>query len=124
VKIYADINRVCELEDSVVEWYDERYYDHKNELVDFSFLHEMFSIKSIEYSGVDNPVVRIQVKAKAEGFLPDYFFGLGILVKTVKENVTNEVKRKGFMSERNLDVQLRIGDTFIIYVSRPNNRIK
>jgi len=56
VKIYADINRVCELEDSVVEWYNERYYENKNEIIDFSFLKEMFTITQIDYSGVDNPV--------------------------------------------------------------------
>ena len=67
VKIYADINRVCELEDTVVEWYDHKFYQHKNELIDFSFIHEMFEITSIEYSGVDNPVVRLQLKAIKEG---------------------------------------------------------
>lgn len=35
VKIYADINWVCELEDSVVEWYNERYYENKDEIIDF-----------------------------------------------------------------------------------------
>ncbi len=44
VKIYADINRVCELEDTVVEWYDERYYDKASEIIDFSFLGSMFEI--------------------------------------------------------------------------------
>ncbi len=38
VKIYADINRICEIEDTVVEWYNERYYEKRNELIDFSFL--------------------------------------------------------------------------------------
>lgn len=69
VKIYADINRVCELEDSVVEWYNEWYYDHKKELIDFTFLHENFDILQIDYSGVDNPVVRLQLVAKKEGKL-------------------------------------------------------
>ena len=44
VKIYADINRVCELEDSVVEWYNERYYENKNEIIDFSFLSQKSEI--------------------------------------------------------------------------------
>lgn len=115
VKIYADINRICELEDTVVEWYDEKYYDNKHEIIDLSFLNDMFQIKCVDYSGVDNPVVRIQLKAKAEGkllkshyigYLPNYYFGLGILVKSEGETTTNETKRKGFMCERNLDVQL------------------
>lgn len=42
VKIYADINWVCELEDSVVEWYNERYYENKNEIIDFRFLRHIF----------------------------------------------------------------------------------
>ena len=25
-KIYCDTNRICELEDSVVEWYDSQYF--------------------------------------------------------------------------------------------------
>jgi len=56
VKIYADINRICELEDSVVEWYNERYYENKNEIIDFTFLKDLFQILQIDYSGVDNPV--------------------------------------------------------------------
>lgn len=56
VKIYADINRVCELEDSVVEWYNERYYENKNEIIDFTFMKDMFWVLQVDYSGVDNPV--------------------------------------------------------------------
>ncbi len=26
IKIYCDLNRICELEDAVVEWYEEAYY--------------------------------------------------------------------------------------------------
>jgi hypothetical protein len=26
MKIYCDLNRICELEDAVVEWYEEAYY--------------------------------------------------------------------------------------------------
>ena len=52
------------------------------------------------------------------------YFGLGIQIKLSKETLTNEAKRTGFMSERNLDVQLRINDRFIIYISRLNKRIR
>lgn len=44
IKIYADINRVCELEDTVVEWYEQKYYENKSEILDFSFLTEFFTI--------------------------------------------------------------------------------
>jgi hypothetical protein len=25
-KIFCDLNRICELEDATVEWYEEKYY--------------------------------------------------------------------------------------------------
>jgi hypothetical protein len=43
----------------VVEWYNERYYENKNEIIDFWFLKDMFLIKQADYSGVDNPVCRL-----------------------------------------------------------------
>lgn len=29
IKLYCDLNRICELEDAVVEWYEEIYYQRK-----------------------------------------------------------------------------------------------
>jgi len=37
-KIYADLNRICEIEDAIVEWYEEEYYLRKQDLPDLSFL--------------------------------------------------------------------------------------
>lgn len=124
IKIYADINRVCELEDTVVEWYDQKYYENKSEIVDFSFLEEFFEIKSVEYSGVDNKVVRIQTKAKDTGYLHPDYFSLGIKIKHPKAIIRNEVKRKGLLSERDRDIELRVGDMFIIYITRAKSTRK
>jgi predicted nucleotidyltransferase len=118
IKIYADINRVCELEDTVVEWYEQKYYENKSEIIDFSFLLDLFEVISIEYSGVDNKVVRIQAKAKHIGNLDSNYFSIGVAIKHEKDIVRNEVKRKGILSEREVDIQLRVGDIFIIYITR------
>lgn len=118
IKIYADINRVWELEDTVVEWYDEKYYENKNEILNFDFLKEFLTLDCVEYSGVDNKVVRIQTRAVAEGYLEPAYFGLGIKIKNSKNSIRNEVKRKGLISERNVDIEMRVGDTFIIYITR------
>jgi len=67
---------------------------------------------------VDNKVVRLQTKAKNKGFLDSRYFDLGISVKSPKESIRNEVKRKGFISERNIDIEVRVGDIFIIYITR------
>lgn len=42
LKIYCDTNRVCELEDSVVEWYDSRYFSRPKELMDVGFFRPLF----------------------------------------------------------------------------------
>ena len=46
LKIYCDTNRVCELEDSVMEWYDSKYFQRQNEVIDLSFLRPLFHINS------------------------------------------------------------------------------
>lgn len=42
LKIFCDTNRVCELEDSVVEWYDNKYFQRQSELMDLSFFKPLF----------------------------------------------------------------------------------
>jgi hypothetical protein len=37
-KIYCDMSRICELEDAVVEWYDSRYFQRPDELLNISYL--------------------------------------------------------------------------------------
>jgi hypothetical protein len=36
-KIFCDLNRICELEDATVEWYEEKYYQ-RQELFDLTFM--------------------------------------------------------------------------------------
>lgn len=124
IKIYADINRVWELEDSVVEWYEQKYYENQSEVLDFSFLKTMFHIDTVEYSGVDNKVVRIQARAKSIGYLDPSWFKIGIRIKHEKSPIRNEVKRKGILSERDMDIELRVGDVFIIYLTRKSDTTK
>jgi hypothetical protein len=37
-KIFCDMSRICELEDAVVEWYDSRYFQRPDELLNIDFL--------------------------------------------------------------------------------------
>ena len=53
-KIFANLSRVCELEDAVVEWYDARYfYQKKKSAIDISFMEDLFQVKMKEYAGMD-----------------------------------------------------------------------
>jgi hypothetical protein len=37
-KIYCDMSRICELEDAVVEWYDSRYFQKREDVLDIGYL--------------------------------------------------------------------------------------
>jgi hypothetical protein len=64
IKINCDLNRICELEDAVVEWYEEAYYQRKKDLYDLRFLKEYFEIKETQYAGVDGAICKAIMVAK------------------------------------------------------------
>ena len=45
VKIHCDLNRICEVEEAVEEWYEERYHQRKVDLLDLGFLKDKFDVK-------------------------------------------------------------------------------
>lgn len=77
-KIYCDLNRICELEDAVSEWYDSKYYQG-TERFDLSFLdgvsdpyavnkHKpIFKVKDLQYAGVDGSICKAVLLAIAPG---------------------------------------------------------
>ena len=72
LKIYCDTNRVCELEDSVVEWYDSRYFARPKELMDLSFFRPLFQVNSYMCAGVDGLISKIVLTATHEGRLVNH----------------------------------------------------
>jgi hypothetical protein len=58
-KIYCDMSRICELEDAVVEWYDSRYFQRPDELLDISYLNQLFKIRKYECAGIDGTICKI-----------------------------------------------------------------
>jgi hypothetical protein len=36
-KIFCDMSRICELEDAVEEWYDNRYFQRQKEVLNLDF---------------------------------------------------------------------------------------
>jgi hypothetical protein len=57
------------------------------------------------------------------------FIGIPLVVKDMNKAtrwedehcLVNEVKRKGLLIDRYVDLELRIGDTLVIYISRGGN---
>ena len=68
-KIYADLNRICEIEDAVVEWYEQQYYPHKKNIININFLRPFFHIKKVDYSGSDTVIAKAFLVAKNPGVL-------------------------------------------------------
>ena len=130
-KIYCDLNRICELEDAIVEWYEAKYYQRR-ELFDLTFLkgvpdifdpkikssQPIFEIQDLQYAGVDGSICKAVLKAVRPGYIDKkYFYGIKIRVKLPEEELINEVKRIGYIRDRECEMQLRVGDTLILYIS-------
>ena len=67
LKIYCDTNRVCDVEDKVVEWYDSKYFIRQNEVMDLTFLRPLFHINSHLCGGIDGLISKIHLIAVQEG---------------------------------------------------------
>ena len=133
-KIYCDLNRICELEDAIVEWYEERYFQRK-EIFDLSFMqgltpqsdpaeiemarkNPIFKVKDINYAGVDGSICKAVLVAARPGLIDGRnLYGIPIRILDAHKELANEVKRIGYIRDRESEMQLRVGDTLILYVS-------
>ena len=78
------MSRICELEDAVVEWYDSKYFQRQNELLNIDYLKELFIIKKQECAGIDGLICKIHLQAVKEGRLYNEFIGIPIIVKDTR----------------------------------------
>ncbi len=116
-KIYCDLSRICEIEDAVVEWYDIRYFQKKENL-DLAYLLPLFKVKAFECAGVDGLICRVHMTADKVGCIPTSHLGMTIKIKEQNDILVNEVKRVGLMVDRYVDLELRVGDQLVLYYSR------
>lgn len=73
-------------------------------------------------------ICKVQMQAAREGRLVHNFIGLPLVVKDTNKQSTaglneetglvNEVKRLGLLIDRYVDLELRVGDTLVLYISR------
>jgi len=130
-KIYCDLNRICELEDAIVEWYEAKYYQRR-ELFDLTFLKgvpddlesnprqatPVLEIKDLQYAGVDGSICKAVLQAVRPGYIDKkHFYGIKMRVRPRTDELVNEVKRIGYIRDRECEMQLRVGDTLILYIS-------
>lgn len=118
-KLYLyNISRHCEFELSQTEWYDSRYYTKPSQVYSFNYFSPFLRLVRSEFAGVDVTVSKNTYKAEVCGIVPDSLSRIGILVEVKDDMVTHEVKRMGLLYDRNKSLQLRVGDTLVLYISR------
>ena len=110
-KYFADLERVCEVEDTVVEWFDYEYLQNKAHLkrvLDIDKFKLQFNVKAVEVGGIDFSVWRVTLIAKvpfcykykelccvSEDHFDEnyqYYDDLKIGISVSEEQTCNEVK--------------------------------
>lgn len=117
-KYFADLSRVCEVEDTVVEWFDYdaaiSMFSHRQ--IDISQYREQFSIQAIEIGGIDFSVLRLQLEARKPSETVEYD-DLKMQISVKEGPVNNEVKRAGLLIDKGCDLEVSPGDQLVVYVS-------
>lgn len=82
------------------------------------FLKDNFEVKEVLYGGIDGAICKAVVIAKKEGVLDRERLGLEIIIKKQGSEINNEVKRIGYLKDREQSLQVRVGDMLIVYISK------
>ncbi len=88
-------------------------------MVDLRYLSQYFEIKQILYSGADGTMIKAQLTALTPGKISKDKLGLEIRIKDRKEELVNEVKRIGYLNDRQIPLEVRVGDHLVVYISNP-----
>ena len=90
--------------------------------MDLSFFRPFFKIESYMCAGVDGLISKIHLIAMSEGRLVNDYIGMPIVVKgktnSGDEAIVHEVKRVGLLIDRYIDLELRVGDHLVLYISK------
>ena len=116
-KYFADLKRVCEVEDTVVEWFDKSVHqlicqkslkDHlRRQIDDFLLLLErQFDTVQIEVGGIDFSVWKIHLQAKEypETSDPVFYADLNIELRIIAANtIAKKNKLTGLEDETDFE---------------------
>lgn len=78
----------------------------------------IFAFKDLKYAGVDGSICKAVLVALRPGVIdPRFLYGIPVRVLPANSELVNEVKRIGYIRDRESELQLRVGDTLILYIS-------
>ena len=67
---------------------------------------------------MDGSICKAVLEAKYPGIVDGkHLNGIPLRVKGPQEELTNEIKRIGYIRDRETEMQIRVGDTVIVYIS-------
>lgn len=117
---HYNISRHCEVEYANTEWSDAEYFEKQREVYIFDHFMPFLQLMRCEFGGVDVITSRNTYIAVCAGIVPDSKakIGIEIEVKPQTAPLTSEVKRLGLLYDRSRPLELRVGDTFILYISK------
>jgi hypothetical protein len=69
-KIHCDLSRICEVEDSVCEWHDSRYFRGSSN-INWDEICKVFKVVRFDCDGADGLKLKIQLLAVNAGTLFD-----------------------------------------------------
>jgi hypothetical protein len=87
-------------------------------MYDLTFLTGCFAIQEVLYAGVDGAICKARVQARRPGSVQRMHMGLQFNVRGSGDELVNEVKRLGYLRDRECPLEVRVGDTLVIYLSK------
>ena len=106
-------------------------------MLNLDHLQSHFKIVSYQCAGVDGLICKFHLEATQPGRLDDPLLGIPVVIKLGKDKfdrrtsaisasyhddgegvLVHEVKRVGFLIDRYVDLQLRVGDSLVVYMQR------
>lgn len=79
-------------------------------------MQSCFKLKDLKYTGIDGSICKCILEAERSGTIQNRSL-MGCEIQVVSGDISNEVKRIGFFKDREMPMQLRVGDTLVIYMS-------
>ena len=120
-KLYHfNISRNCEAEYANTEWFEAEYFARQRDVYYYDHFMPFLQLTRCEFAGVDVTTSKNTYLAVSPGVIPDskQKVGMEIEVKERDSIITTEVKRLGLLYDRGRPLELRLGDTFILYISK------
>ena len=118
-----NIARHCEVQLSQTEWYKPQYFPKQHLVWSFDLFQPFLRLVKSKFAGVDLVNSKFQFVAECPGIVPDSLrkIGMKVEVRERHQELTNEVKRLGLLYDRYKQLELRVGDSFVIYITRGGN---